>query len=301
MSLRRLAAQHRPLKVSFEFFPPRTAEMDEQLWRAIRRLEPLAPAFVSVTYGAGGTTRERTHATVKRIVEETALAPAAHLTCVAAPKQEVDEVVKSYWHAGIRHIVALRGDMPDGSLSYTCHPEGYRSTRELIVGIRKIAPFEISVSAYPERHPDSPSAEHDLDLLKAKIAVGACRAITQFGFDNGSIARFRDICARRGIDVPIVPGLMPTTNIKGVRRMAAKAGASVPVWLNRLYEGLEDDPETRKLIAAAVLAEQVEELRAEGFDQFHFYTLNQAGLTYAACRILGMQPRYGEEQARAAQ
>ncbi len=290
MSLRRLAAQHRPPRVSFEFFPPRTAEMEQQLWRAIRRLEPLQPAFVSVTYGAGGTTRERTHATVKRIVEETNLVPAAHLTCVAAPKNEVDEVVQSYWTAGIRHIVALRGDMPDGSAAYTCHPRGYRSTPELIAGIRSIAPFEISVSAYPERHPDSPTSQHDLDLLKAKISAGASRAITQFGFDNGAIARFRDICAKCGVDVPIVPGLMPTTNIKGVRRMAARAGASVPAWLNRLYEGLDDDPETRKLVAAAVLAEQVEELRAEGFDEFHFYTLNQADLTYAACRILGMQP-----------
>jgi len=290
MSLRRLAAQRRPLKVSFEFFPPRTPEMEEQLWRAIRRLEPLAPAFVSVTYGAGGSTRERTHATVKRIVDETTLVPAAHLTCVAAPKSEVDEIVRSYWEAGIRHIVALRGDMPDGSAIYACHSNGYSSTPQLIEGILRLAPFEISVSAYPERHPDSSSFEHDLDLLKAKIAAGASRAITQFGFDNGTIARFRDTCAHHGIEVPIVPGLMPTTNIKGVRRMAAKAGASVPAWLNRLYEGLDGDPETRKLVAAAVLAEQVEELRAEGFDQFHFYTLNQADLTYAACRILGMQP-----------
>lgn len=301
MSLRRLAAQHRSLKVSFEFFPPRTPEMEAQLWRAIRRLEPLRPAFVSVTYGAGGSTRERTHATVRRIVEETTLVPAAHLTCVAAPKSEIEEIVRGYWGSGIRHIVALRGDMPDGSTSYAGHPDGYDSTPELIEGIRRVAPFEISVSAYPERHPDSPSAEHDLDLLKAKIAGGATRAITQFGFDNGAIARFRDTCARHGIDVPIVPGLMPTTNIKGVRRMAAKAGASVPAWLNRLYEGLDDDPETRRLVAAAVLAEQVEELRSEGFDQFHFYTLNQADLTYAACRILGMQPVQTQEFARAAQ
>jgi len=301
MSLRRLAAQQRPLKVSFEFFPPRTEQMEAQLWRAIRRLEPLAPDFVSVTYGAGGSTRERTHATVKRIVEETTLTPAAHLTCVAAPTGEIDEIVRSYWDAGIRHIVALRGDMPDGSAGYACHSEGYRSTPELIEGIRRLAPFEISVSAYPERHPDSSSDEQDLDLLKAKIAAGATRAITQFGFNNGAIARFRDTCAKHGIDVPIVPGLMPTTNIKGVRRMAAKAGASVPAWLNRLYEGLDDDPETRKLVAAAVLAEQVEELGAEGFDQFHFYTLNQADLTYAACRILGMQPVQREEFARAAQ
>lgn len=290
MSLQRLAAHNRPLKVSFEFFPPRNQEMEEQLWRAIRRLEPLAPAFVSVTYGAGGSTRERTHATVKRIVEETTLTPAAHLTCVAAPKTEIDKIVRSYWDAGIRHIVALRGDMPDGNTSYGSHPDGYRSTPELIAGIRRVAPFEVSVSAYPEKHPDSPTARHDLELLKAKIAAGASRAITQFGFDNAAIARFRDTCVRQGIGAPIVPGLMPTTNIQGVRRMAAKAGASVPAWLNRLYDGLDDEPETRKLVAAAVLAEQVEELRAEGFDQFHFYTLNQADLTYAACRLLGIQP-----------
>src|ERR1043166_5887607 len=365
MSLRRLAGQHRPLKVSFEFFPPRPVEREEQLWRAIRRLEPLGPAFVSVTYGAGGSTRERTHATVKRIVDETSLAPAAHLTCVASPKAEIEEIVRGYWDAGIRHIVALRGDMPDGSATYaahpsgyastpeliaathatvkrivdetslapaarlTCvaspkaeieeivrgywdagirhivalrgdmpdgsatyaaHPSGYASTPELIAAIRAIAPFEVSVGTYPERHPDSRSLEHDVELLRAKVAAGACRAITQFGFDKKATARFRDLVAKRGRDVAIVPGLMPTTNIKGVRRMAAKAGASIPGWLNRLYEGLDDDAETRKLVAAAVLAEQVEELRAEGFDQFHFYTLNQADLTYAACRILGMQP-----------
>ena len=289
MSLERLAAHNRPLKVSFEFFPPRTAEMEEQLWRAIRRLEPLAPAFVSVTYGAGGSTRERTHATVKRIVEETTLAPAAHLTCVAATKQELEHIVSGYWSAGVRHVVALRGDMMDAS-SYAPHPHGYASTAEMIGDIRRVAPFEISVSAYPECHPESPSLDDDMELLRAKVQAGASRAITQFGFDSGVIARFRDLARRRGIGVPIIPGLMPTTNIKGVRRMASKAGVRVPDWLNRLYEGLDEDAETRKLIAAAVLAEQVEELRAEGFDQFHFYTLNQADLTYAACRILGIQP-----------
>ena len=288
MSLKRLAGNERPLKVSFEFFPPKTAEMEEQLWRSIRRLEPLGPEFVSVTYGAGGSTRDRTHATVKRIVDETSLAPAAHLTCVGASRSEVDEIVQRYWDAGIRHIVALRGDMPDGG-TYAPHPEGYAYTSDLIEGIRKIAPFEISVSAYPERHPDSASAAQDIQLLKQKVDSGATRALTQFGFDNAAFARFRDAAAREGIDIPIVPGLIPTTNIKGIARMAAKAGATVPDWLTRLYEGLDHDPETRRLIAAAVLAEQVEQLRAEGFDQFHFYTLNQADLTYAACRLLGMQ------------
>ncbi len=287
MSLKRLANNERPLKVSFEFFPPKTAEMEEQLWRSIRRLEPLGPEFVSVTYGAGGSTRDRTHATVKRIVDETGLAPAAHLTCVGAPRAEIDEIVQRYWDAGIRHIVALRGDMPDGG-AYAPHPEGYAYTSDLIAGIRKVAPFEISVSAYPERHPDSESAAQDIELLKGKIDAGATRALTQFGFDNAAFARFRDAAAKAGVTIPIVPGLIPTTNIKGITRMAAKAGATVPDWLKRLYEGLDHDPETRRLIAAAVLAEQVEQLRAEGFDQFHFYTLNQADLTYAACRLLGM-------------
>jgi methylenetetrahydrofolate reductase (NADPH) len=299
MSLQRLAAHNRPLKVSFEFFPPRTAEMEEQLWRAIRRLEPLAPAFVSVTYGAGGSTRERTHATVKRIVEETTLAPAAHLTCVAATREEIRRIVSDYWTIGVRHIVVLRGDMLDAS-AYLSHAEGYASTPEMIGGIRAVAPFEISVSAYPECHPDSPSLDHDLELLRAKVEAGASRAITQFGFDSGVIARFRDLVRRLGIGVPIIPGIMPTTNIKGVRRMAAKAGVRVPEWLNRLYDGLEEDPETRKLVAAAVLAEQVEELLAEGFDRFHFYTLNQADLTYAACRLLGIQPRTMSTEAAAA-
>jgi methylenetetrahydrofolate reductase (NADPH) len=290
MSLERLAAHNRPLKVSFEFFPPRTAEMEEQLWRAIRRLEPLAPAFVSVTYGAGGSTRERTHATVERIVEETTLTPAAHLTCVAAPREEIREIVADYWQSGVRHMVLLRGDMPDAS-AYCAHRSGYTSTPEMIADIRNVAPFEISVSAYPECHPDSPSLDHDMELLRAKVDAGASRAITQFGFDSGVIARFRDLVRRRGIGVPIIPGIMPSTNIKGVRRMAGKAGVRIPEWLNRVYEGLEDDAESRKLISAAVLAEQVEELLAEGFDQFHFYTLNQADLTYAACRLLGIQPR----------
>ena len=289
MSLKRLSTRQTPLSVSFEFFPPKTEEMEEQLWRAIRRLEPLAPAFISVTYGAGGSTRDRTHATVKRIVEETALAPAAHLTCVGASKAEIDAVVRDYWDAGVRHIVALRGDMPDGTVPYTPHPEGYASTPALIEGIRRIAPFEISVSAYPERHPDSPGFEYDIDLLRRKVAAGARRALTQFGFSTDAVARFRDSVARAGIDIPIVPGLIPTTNIKGIARMAVRSGAGVPDWLMGLYDGLDKDPETRKLIAATVLAEQVEDLRAEGFDAFHFYTLNQADLTYAACRILGVR------------
>ncbi|MBI3677594.1 MAG: methylenetetrahydrofolate reductase [NAD(P)H] [Proteobacteria bacterium] len=297
MSLRRLARDTRPLKVSFEFSPPKTPEAEENLWRCIRRLEPLSPAFVSVTYGAGGSTRDRTHNTVKRIVEETTLSPAAHLTCVAHTREEIGGIVKGYWQAGIRHVVALRGDMPNMSGAYVPHPEGYASTPDLIEGIRKIAPFEISVSAYPERHPDSASSDNDLELLKAKIGAGASRALTQFGFDTEAIARFRDRAVRAGVNVPIVPGLIPTTNIKGVKRMAAQAGASVPDWLASLYDGLDNDADTRKLIAASVLAEQVEELRAEGFDEFHFYTLNQADLTFAACCLLGMKPKRVSSEA----
>ena len=291
MSLKDLPANQHPLKVSFEFSPPKTAEAEESLWRAIRRLEPLAPAFVSVTYGAGGSTRDRTHATVKRIVDETSLSPAAHLTCVASPRCEIDEIVQRYWDAGVRHIVALRGDMPNMDGPYCPHPEGYASTPELIAGIRHLAPFEISVSAYPERHPDSQSLDHDIDLLKRKIDAGATRALTQFGFESDRVARFRDCAADAGITVPIVPGIIPTTNINGIARMATKAGARVPEWLLWLYEGLESESDTRKVVAAAVLAEQVTELRNRGFDQFHFYTLNQADLTYAACRILGLQPK----------
>ena len=291
MSLKDLVADSRPIGVSFEFFPPSTAEMEERLWRAVKRLEPLQPAFVSVTYGAGGSTRERTHATVKRIVEETSLKPAAHLTCVAAARHEIEVVLRSYWRAGVRHIVALRGDMPEAGTPYAAHPQGFASTAELVEGIRAVAPFDVSVSCYPEHHPDSPSLAHDLDLLKRKVEAGASRAIGQFCFDNDAIARLRDRADRWGISVPIVPGLMPSTNFKGVARMAARCGASIPSWLASLYEGLDDDLESRRIVASAVLAEQVTQLHAHGFDQFHFYTLNQADLTYATCRILGLIPK----------
>jgi methylenetetrahydrofolate reductase (NADPH) len=291
MSLRDLASDGKAIKVSFEFSPPKTPEAEEQLWRAIRRLEPLGPAFVSVTYGAGGSTRERTHATVKRIVEETSLAPAAHLTCVAAPKSEIDEIVRGYWDAGVRHIVALRGDMPDMSGHYTPHGQGYASTPELIEGIRRIGDFDVSVSCYPERHPDSPSRDHDLALLRKKIDAGATRAIAQFCFDSEVVARMRDRAAAQGISAPIIPGMMPTTNFKGIQRMALRCGARVPEWMARVYDGLDNDIESRRTIAAAVMAEQVAELHRLGFDQFHFYTLNQSDLTYAACRLLGLQAK----------
>jgi methylenetetrahydrofolate reductase (NADPH) len=279
------------LAVSFEFSPPRTPEMEAQLWNAIQRLAPLSPAFVSVTYGAGGSTRERTHATVKRIVEETQLAPAAHLTCVGAARSEIDSVVRDYWSAGVRHIVALRGDMPNMARPYCPHESGYQSTPELISSIKRIGAFEVSVSCYPERHPESVSSDADLELLKRKIEAGASRAITQFVFDTDIHVRFRDRAWKSGIRVPIVPGIMPTTNFKGVVRMAEKCGATVPQWLRDEFEGLDNDLETRKLIAATVAANQVQKLRAEGFDQFHFYTLNQADLTYAICRILGIKPQ----------
>ena len=276
------------LAVSFEFFPPRNEEMEAQLWRSIARLAPLRPAFVSVTYGAGGSTRERTHATIKRMLAETELRPAAHLTCVGASRAAIDEVVRDYLKSGINHIVALRGDMPEPG-PYSQVPDGYESTPELIRGIRNAGVHEISVSAYPERHPDSPSVEHDYALLKAKIDAGATRAITQFVYDTDVVLRFADRAYREGIRVPIVPGIMPATNFKGVVRMAKRCGASIPDVLARKFEGLDDDLETRKLIAATVAAEQVERLRRHGFDAFHFYTLNQADLTFAICHLLGVR------------
>lgn len=276
-------------RVSFEFFPPKTPEMEETLWRSIRRLEPFQPELVSVTYGAGGSTRERTHDTVKRIVQETSLTPAAHLTCVGASRAETDEVIRAYWDAGIRHIVALRGDMPELGAPYVPHPQGYQSTPELIAGIRKIADFEVIVSAYPEKHPESSSIEADIDLLKQKVDAGATRAISQFVFDTEKHARFLDTVRRAGVEVPLVPGIMPTTNFKGTKRMAERCGASIPKWLDDYYIGLDDELETRKLIAAYVAAEQVNRLRAYGFDRFQFYTLNQADLTFAICNVLGVR------------
>ena len=264
------------LSVSFEFFPPKTPEMEATLWRSIARLAPLRPAFVSVTYGAGGSTRERTHATLKRILTETELTPAAHLTCVGASRAMVDEVVHDYWQSGIRHIVALRGDMPEAGAAYRPHNDGYASTPDLIRGIQRVAPFEISVSAYPERHPESPSLDADYALLKAKIDAGANRAITQFVYDTDVVLRFADRAYKEGIRVPIVPGIMPATNFKGVARMAQRCGATIPAWLADRLDGIDGDLETRKLMAATVAAEQVERLRRHGFDSFHFYTLNQA-------------------------
>jgi len=278
------------LSVSFEFFPPRTEAMEAQLWRAIERLAPLNPSFVSVTYGAGGSTRERTHATIKRMLSETTMKPAAHLTCVGSTVDEINSVVRDYMASGVRHIVALRGDMPEPG-PYEQIAGGYATTPDMIRGIREIGPFEVSVSAYPEKHPESPSIEHDYALLKAKIDAGATRAITQFVYDTDAVLRFADRAYREGIRVPIVPGIMPPTNFKGVVRMAQRSGATVPLWLVKKFEGLDDDLETRKLISATVVAEQVEKLRRHGFDAFHFYTLNQADLTYAICHLLGVRPQ----------
>ena len=285
-------ASREDFSVSFEYFPPKSDEMERQLWQAVEALSVWEPNFVTMTYGAGGSTKEPTLAAVSRMVGEMHLPTAAHLTCVDASREETRAVIEDLRAAGVRRIVALRGDPATGiGTAYAPHPDGYRSTPELIAGIRKIAPFEVSVSFYPERHPDSPSHGHDIDLLKAKMDAGASRALGQFCFDNDLTARFRDDAAKAGIAIPVVPGIMPTTNFTGVARMAAKTGASIPAWLAKAYEGLEDDVETRRIVAAAVLADQVQQLRTRGFGQFHFYTLNQANLTYAACRILGLRPK----------
>ncbi len=279
------------LLVSFEFFPPKTPEMERGLWRAIQRLAPLGPRFVSVTYGAGGGTRRRTHATLRRILAETELVPAAHLTCVDASRAEVDAVARDYWRAGVRHIVALRGDPPEGAGRYVPRPDGYRYAADLVAGLRRVGDFEISVAAYPEGHPEAASPEADLDNLKRKIDAGATRAITQFFFDVDVYLRFVERARRAGIDVPIVPGILPVTNFAQVSRFAARCGATVPAWLGRLFEGLDDDPETRKLVAAMVAAEHCRQLQMAGVSEFHFYTLNRADLTFAICHILGLRAR----------
>ncbi len=280
------------MRVSFEFFPPKSAEMETTLWESITRLAPLRPSFVSVTYGAGGSTRERTHATVKRIIGETALIPAAHLTCVAATKAEIDAVIRAYHEAGVRHIVALRGD-PIGGIGdkYAPHPGGYANGADLVSGIRRLAPdVDVSVSAYPEKHPDSPNVAADIDMLKAKVDAGATRAITQFFFENEQFFRYLDRVRAAGINVPIVPGILPVQNFKQTRSFAARCGASVPNWLAERFEGLDDDAATRKLIAAAVAAEQVLDLVDRGITDFHFYTMNRADLVYAVCHLLGLRP-----------
>lgn len=287
------AAASRPVNVSFEFFPPKTEKMQETLWECIKRLEPLAPSFVSVTYGAGGTTRERTHDTVVRIARETSLKPAAHLTCVGHSQGEVDDIARRYWDEGIRHIVALRGDALEGSGKYVPTPGGYDYAVDLVKGLKRIADFEISVAAYPEMHPDAPSAQFDLDNLKAKVDAGATRAISQYFFDVDVYRRFRDKATAAGITVPILPGILPVTNFAQVQKFSAACGASVPDWMAKLFEGLDDDPDTRRLVAATVAAEQCRALAADGVTDFHFYTLNRADLAYAISHILGVRPVKG--------
>jgi methylenetetrahydrofolate reductase (NADPH) len=282
------AAQPPPL-LSFEFFPPKTDALEHQLWTCIRRLESLGPRFVSVTYGAGGSTRVRTHATVARIVQETCLVPAAHLTCVGATRAEVDEVARQYWEAGVRHIVALRGDPPPGS-AYEPHPGGYAYAADLVAGLKRVADFEISVAAYPEMHPAAINAGADLDNLKRKLDAGATRAITQFFFDTSVYLRFLDRCLAAGITAPIVPGILPVSNYAQAVKISAMCGTSVPDWLGHLFDGTDDDQEIRRMVATVVAAEQVRLLQANGVDEFHFYTLNRPDLTYAIAHILGVRP-----------
>ncbi|MEO3434336.1 methylenetetrahydrofolate reductase [NAD(P)H] [Inquilinus sp. CAU 1745] len=280
----------RDIAVSFEFFPPKSEKMEETLWQSITRLAPLSPRFVSVTYGAGGGTRERTHATVARIQDETPLRAAAHLTCVGATRGEVDEVARAYWRAGIRHIVALRGDPADGQgASYAPHPGGYDYAASLVAGIRAVAPFEISVAAYPETHPEAPGADSDLENLKRKVDAGATRAITQFFFDNSAFLRFRDRAAAAGIGVPIVPGILPITNFARTVEFARACNAAIPPALAHLFDDLDGDPQTRQLVAASAAVDQCRALRDEGVSEFHFYTLNRAELTLAICRALGVR------------
>jgi methylenetetrahydrofolate reductase (NADPH) len=279
------------IEVSFEFFPPRTEKMEATLWESIETLAPLGPRFVSVTYGAGGSTRERTHATVERLVRETSLTPAAHLTCVGATRDEIDDIARAYWEAGVRHVVALRGDPVEPGGRFRPEPGGYANAAELVAGLKAVAPFEISVAAYPECHPDSITTRADLDNLKRKVDAGADRAITQFFFSPDTYFRFRDVAAAMGIEAEIVPGILPVSNVAQTRKFAAACGASIPAWMDRLFEGLDDLPAARQLVAATVAAELCAQLYAGGVRHFHFFTLNRAELSYAICHLLGVRPR----------
>jgi len=288
----RAGSNQNAVNVSFEFFPPKSDEAEANLWSAIRRLEPLNPAFVSVTYGAGGSTRERTHRTVQRIISETTLRPAAHLTCVEASRAEVDEVIEGYKAIGVDHIVALRGDPPGGDGiggAYVPRTDGYANATELSRAINSVGGFDITVGAYPEKHPESPSIDHDIEVLKAKVDAGATRAVSQFFFDIEAFLRFRDRVRAAGVTIPLIPGIMPVSNFKGLSRMSAACGACIPDWLAAHFDGLDDDPETRKLLAASIAAETCARLQEEGFSDFHFYTLNRAELVYAICRVLGVR------------
>jgi methylenetetrahydrofolate reductase (NADPH) len=286
------------IDVSFEFFPPKTEKMEATLWESVKTLEPLAPRFVSVTYGAGGSTRERTHATVARIVRETSIPAAAHLTCVNATRDEVDAIARAYWEVGVRHIVAIRGDPPEAGASFAPHPGGYANAAELVAGLKQVAPFEISVAAFPECHPDSPNVAADIDNLKRKIDAGANRATTQFFFDPECFFRYQEKVAAAGIGIEILPGIMPVTNFAAISRMAAMNGTAVPAWVGRLFEGLDDLPAARQLVAATVAAELCAQLYAGGVRQFHFYTLNRAELSYAICHLLGLRPKDATSEHR---
>jgi methylenetetrahydrofolate reductase (NADPH) len=279
-----------PPKISFEFFPPKTEAAEAQLWATIDALKPLQPRFVSVTYGAGGSTRETTFETVKRLAHHAGLAAAAHLTCVGSSREEIRDLLQRYWEIGIRHIVALRGDPPANDPDFRPHPDGYEYAADLVAGIRAVADFEISVAAFPEGHPKAESLGSDLENLKRKIDAGAARAITQFFFDATTYLRFRERAAAAGITVPIVPGILPVTNFAQVVKFSRLCGTAVPPWLAELFDGLDDDPETRKLVAAMVATEQCRALAAEGVNEFHFYTLNRSDLTLGICRRLGLKP-----------
>jgi methylenetetrahydrofolate reductase (NADPH) len=276
--------------VSFEFFPPHDDAGETRLWHVMARLSPLSPSFVSVTYGAGGSTRLRTDRVVRRIHDETSTPVAAHLTCVGASRSDVDAIATGWWEAGIRHIVALRGDMPDAGTPYAPHPDGYENAADLVGGLHQIAKFDISVAAYPESHPNSPTLKADLDNLKRKIDAGATQAITQYFFNADDFLKFRDRITAAGIDVPVIPGILPVTNFAKVVEFSARCGASVPDWMASLFDDLDDDPDTRKMVAVSVAVDQCRALQAEGVNQFHFYTLNRAELTYAICWRLGLRP-----------
>lgn len=287
--LEEVVLNKRELNVSFEFFPPKTDEMELKLWESISKLKNLNPNFVSVTYGAGGSTRERTHHTIKKIIDETNLKPASHLTCIAASKDEIHEILKNYWQMGVRHIVALRGDMPASSPNYQLHPHGYQYANELVAGIKKIADFDISVAGYPEKHPEAKSLDEDIDNLKRKVDAGASRIITQFFFDSDVFFRFVEKCQKRGINVPIIPGILPVTNVKQTKHFAKMCGAKIPQWMEQIFENLDEQEDTKKLVAGVVAVELCRILHNAGINDFHFYTLNRSDLTTAICHILGIR------------
>lgn len=289
-NLEEVVLSNRELNVSFEFFPPKTDEMEAKLWEVISKLKNLKPSFVSVTYGAGGSTRERTHHTIKHIIDETILKPAAHLTCVGSSKEEIHQVLENYWQIGVRHIVALRGDMPASSPNYQLHPNGYKHANELVEGIRKTnMNFEISVAGYPEKHPEAKSLDEDIDNLKRKVDAGANRIITQFFFDADAYFSFVDKCQKRGINIPIVPGILPVSNVKQTKHFAKMCGAKIPKWMDQIFENLDERQETRQLIAGVVATELCRILHNQGIDDFHFYTLNRSDLTSAICHVLGVR------------